>query len=147
MNEPKIDRLTDDQDIRCIQRFSNYKKALGQLSKFIEQESLNKLETLGLIHTFEYTHELAWNTLKDFLESRGTRDIYGSKDATRHAFRLTIIDEGDVWMNMIQSRNMTSHSYNEETVAEISADILKHYYPAFTELAKKLEALATAEQG
>jgi nucleotidyltransferase substrate binding protein (TIGR01987 family) len=138
--------MTDDRDIRWIQRFSNYKKALAQLSKFIEKGSLNELEAQGLIQAFEYTHELAWNTLKDFLECRGTRDIYGSKDATRHAFRLNIIADGEVWMNMIQSRNLTSHTYNEETVEAISTDVVSHYYPAFTTLAEKLEALATTEQ-
>ncbi len=131
---------------RWIQRFSNYKKALLQLSKFKQKEKLNELEAQGLIQAFEYTHELAWNTLKDFLESRGNKEIYGSKDASRKAYKLGLIQDGDIWMDMIQNRNLTSHTYNEETCDEISTAILDHYYAEFVELRSTLEKLSKAEQ-
>ncbi len=131
---------------RWIQRFSNYKKALHQLSKFKQKEKLNELEAQGLIQAFEYTHELAWNTLKDFLESRGNKEIYGSKDASRKAYKLGLIQNGDIWMDMIQNRNLTSHTYNEETCDEISTAILDHYYAEFVELRSTLEKLSKAEQ-
>jgi nucleotidyltransferase substrate binding protein (TIGR01987 family) len=76
----------DQHDIRWRQRFSNYQKALAQLARFTQQSQLNELEEQGLIQCFEYTHELAWKTLKDFLAERGNTDIFGSKDATRTAF-------------------------------------------------------------
>jgi nucleotidyltransferase substrate binding protein (TIGR01987 family) len=82
-------------DIRWQQRFSNYTKALEQLSDAVSlsrKRGLSKLEKQGLIQAFEYTHELAWKVLKDFLESRGKSDLYGSKDVTREAFRLGIIE-------------------------------------------------------
>ena len=78
-----------DKDVRRRQRFENFRKAFAQLSSaaaLTEQRDLTDLEQQGLIQTFECTHELAWNTLKDFLESRGTSNIFGSKDATREAF-------------------------------------------------------------
>jgi nucleotidyltransferase substrate binding protein (TIGR01987 family) len=62
-----------------------------------------------LIQAFEYTHEMAWNTLKDFLEERGAGNLYGSRDATREAFRAGLIENGDTWMDMIKSRNLISH--------------------------------------
>ena len=133
-------------NIRWVQRFSNYKKALQQLSKFIVKDELNELEAQGLIQAFEYTHELAWNTLKDFLEDRGNAEIYGSKDASRQAFKLNIIEDGQIWMDMIQSRNQTSHTYNEDTCAEISTAILTHYYPEFVQLQETLEVLRQKEQ-
>jgi nucleotidyltransferase substrate binding protein (TIGR01987 family) len=58
-----------------------------------------------VIQAFEFTHELAWNTLKDFLESCGEAGIYGSKDATRKSFAAGLIEDGETWMDMIQSRN------------------------------------------
>lgn len=135
-----------NQEIRWIQRFNNFSKALKQLTKFIEKKDLNELEEQGLIQSFEYTHELAWKTLKDFLEDRGNKEIFGSKDATREAFKLGLIQEGETWMDMIKSRNETTHTYNEETTKKIAGAILEHYYNAFLNLKEKLEVLKKKEQ-
>ncbi len=97
-------------DVRWQQRFSNYRRALAQLSRFMEVEELNDLEKQGLIQAFEYTHELAWKTLSDFLKQKGNAEIYGSKDAAREAFKLGLVEKGEVWMDMIKSRNLTSHT-------------------------------------
>jgi nucleotidyltransferase substrate binding protein (TIGR01987 family) len=129
------------QDIRWQQRFSNYKKALAQLTEFMELKSLNKFEAQGLIQAFEYTHELAWKTLSDFLKYQGNTTIFGSKDTTREAFNLSLIDNGETWMKMIEDRNLTSHTYNEETAKEIVTDIKHDFYPAFINLEKKLDGL------
>jgi nucleotidyltransferase substrate binding protein (TIGR01987 family) len=130
-----------EQDIRWQQRLSNYKKALAQLGKFMEKKELNELEEQGLIQAFEYTHELAWKTLSDFLKNQGNVEIYGSKDTTREAFAIGIIEDGEIWMEMIKSRNLTSHTYNKQTTDEIVNAIQKGYYQAFTSLEKKLDEL------
>ena len=130
-----------NKDIRWIQRFSNYQKALKQLTKFIEKNELNELEEQGLIQSFEYTHELAWNTLKDFIENKGSEKIYGSKDATRKAFQLNLIENGEAWMDMIESRNETTHTYNEEVSKKIANNIINRYYPEFIRLKTKLKGL------
>jgi nucleotidyltransferase substrate binding protein (TIGR01987 family) len=130
-----------DKDIRWQQRFSNYKRALAQLTKFMEKKELNDLEQQGLIQAFEYTHELAWNTLRDFLKNKGNLEIYGSKDATREAFSLGLISDGEVWMDMIKSRNLTSHTYNEKVTEAIIKSIIYKYYAAFGELEEKLTEL------
>ena len=104
----------ENKDIHWVQRFSNYQKALNQLKEAVdlmETRDLSNLEKQGMIQVFEYTHELAWKTLNDFLKSRGNTEIYGSKDATREAFQLGLIEDGELWMKMIQSRNLTSHVY------------------------------------
>ena len=129
------------KDIRWHQRFSNFRKAVEQITKFIEKGKLNELEEQGLIQAFEYTHELAWKTLKDFLEYKGNKTIYGSKDATREAFKLGIIEDGDTWMKMIESRNQTSHTYNEVIAKELVTDIQKSYFEQFIILEKKLSSL------
>jgi nucleotidyltransferase substrate binding protein (TIGR01987 family) len=133
------------QDIRWIQRFQNYQKALRQLNRAIqlaETRALTELEEQGLIQAFEYTHELAWKTLKDFLEDKGNSEIYGSKDATREAFSYGLISKADVWMSMIKSRNNTSHTYNEDVAGEISEEIKRNFIALFNELEEKLEQLS-----
>ncbi|MBI5694967.1 MAG: nucleotidyltransferase substrate binding protein [Nitrospirae bacterium] len=137
------------KDIRWIQRFNNFKKAFAQLTEAVElsrQRELSNLEMQGLIQSFEYTHELAWNTLKDFLEDRGTKDIYGSKDATRLAFRAGLIEDGDAWMKMIESRNKTTHTYDERTVLEIVDDVIKSYYNEMKALLATMNKLKEEEQ-
>ena len=138
--------MKNNKDVRWVQRFANYKKALKQLSKFIGKGKLNELEEQGLIQSFEYTHELAWNTLKDFLEGRGNEKIYGSKDATRKAFKLNLIKNGEVWMDMIQSRNETSHTYNDSISRKITKNIISRYYPEFVGLGIKFKELAKKEK-
>ncbi|MBT3234255.1 MAG: nucleotidyltransferase [Calditrichaeota bacterium] len=135
-------------DIRWIQRFNNFKKAFSQLNNAIElakQRKLSELEQQGLIQTFEYTHELAWKTLKDFLGTRGVTKLYGSKDTTREAFKTGLVKNGETWMEMILSRNLTSHTYDEETAAAIAGDILNIYFQEFTALKARLEDLALEE--
>lgn len=132
-------------DVRWKQRFSSYKKALAQLTKFIDKGELNELEEQGLIQAFEYTHELAWKLLKEFLSEQGTQDIYGSKDATRAAFSLGLIEDGEIWMNMIKDRNRTSHTYNKEIAQEIASNITENFFSLFIDLRTKMQALYDAE--
>lgn len=132
------------QDVRWLQRFNHYTKALAQLQEAValaQQRPLSKLEAQGLIQAFEFTHELAWKTLKDFLEERGVQDLYGSKDTTRAAFKAGLIENGEAWMNMIQSRNLTSHTYEEATAAEIVSVIRNVYAAEFEALRSKLAEL------
>lgn len=139
----------ENQDIRWIQRFNSYSKAFKQLRNAVElshSRPLSELEEQGLIQAFEYTHELAWKTLKDFLEDKGNSTLYGSKDVTRAAFKLGIIENGEVWMNMIKSRNQTSHTYNEENALDIVKDIVNLYYINFNLLYEKLDHLQKEEE-
>jgi nucleotidyltransferase substrate binding protein (TIGR01987 family) len=117
-------------DVRWRQRFHSFRKAFGQLtaaSQLAGQRSLPELERQGLIQAFEFTHELAWKTLKDFLESRGATDIYGSKDATREGFARGLVANGEEWMAMIKARNRSSHTYNEKTANEIVNAVLNSF--------------------
>lgn len=153
-----------DKDIRWQQRFSNFIKALRKLTQAIEfaeaelknkkidissedaNEVLGEIVKEGLIQRFEYTHELAWNVIKDFLEEVGNIKTYGSKDATQEAFKAGLITDGDTWMEMIKSRNKTSHTYNEETANEIYLKITNYYYAAFLAFRKTMEEKRSGDQ-
>ena len=124
-----------NEDIRWKQRFDNFQRALQTLTEAVTLANLrplSRLEQQGLIQGFEFTHELAWNVLKDFLENKGFVGLIGSKDATRTAFKNDLISDGEVWMDMIKARNLSSHTYNTEIAEAIVDDILKRFYPAFS---------------
>jgi nucleotidyltransferase substrate binding protein (TIGR01987 family) len=127
------------EDVRWIQRFSNYKKALDKLSKFMALGALNEFEEQGLIQCFEYNYELAWNMLKDFYEAQGESSIQGSRDAIRLAFSRGLIENGEIWMQMVKSRTLTSHTYNESTAKEVVEAIKLNYYSEFLQLRVILE--------
>lgn len=137
------------QDVRWIQRYKHFIQAFDQLDhavKLAGQRPLSELEEQGLIQAFEYTHELAWNTLKDFLENMGVQPLYGSKDTTREAFKRGLIEDGEVWMDMIRSRNMTSHTYNRKIAQTIAKTIREAYCAALRRLIEKLEPFTREEQ-
>jgi len=120
--------------VRWKLRYNNFIKALQTLRKaaeLSERRDLSELEIQGLIQGFEFTHELAWNVLKDYLEEQGFVSIIGSKNATREAFKNNLISDGDAWMDMIKARNLTSHTYNPGVAENIAKDILTRFYPAF----------------
>jgi len=102
---------------------------------------LNELEKQGLIQAFEYTFELAWNTLKDYFEVQGETNIHGSRDALRLAFKRGLLEDGETWMDMIKSRTLTSHTYNEDVAEKIAADIVNRYFSEFVTLQTKMESL------
>jgi nucleotidyltransferase substrate binding protein (TIGR01987 family) len=136
----------ENLDIRWIQRFDNFRKAFEQLGKFIKQKELNELEVQGLIQSFEYNYELSWNTIKDYFEHQGETDIFGSRDAFRLAFKRGLIENGDIWMDMIKSRALTSHTYNREAADQIVEKIRKEYYPEFGRLKEKFDGLVDTEK-
>ena len=121
-----------EADVRWIQRLDNYGRALGTLQRALEiaqQQPLSELEDLGLIHAFEFTHELSWLLIKDFLADQGVSGISGSRDAVREAVVRELLPEGSeaTWMAMIRSRNLTSHTYNPALAHDIASLIQLRY--------------------
>ena len=136
--------MPDDSDIRWRQRLQSFRKAFSRLSeavKLARERELSELEQQGLIQAFEFTHELAWNVLKDYLEAQGVQGVVGSKGATREAFKNGLITGGDVWMDMVKSRNQTSHTYNEATADEITEAILARYQAEFQKFQERFGKL------
>ncbi|MFC5284780.1 nucleotidyltransferase substrate binding protein [Pedobacter alpinus] len=151
-------------DLRWEQRFSNYKKALNQLNNNIDyikntypnlnfefeidDEMVSNVADIlkqGLIQSFEFTHELAWKVMQDFAKDQGNQEIRGSKDATRFAAKVNLITNAQDWMNMILSRNESSHTYNSETANEIFCNIMKLYYPLLIDFEIKIESIRDGE--
>jgi nucleotidyltransferase substrate binding protein (TIGR01987 family) len=122
------------KDIRFVQRFNNFLKAFHELEEAVElskKRDLSKLEKQGLIQAFEYTHELSWKVLKDFLQESGVQGIYGSKNAIRQAFKVDLINDGEIWMKMIEDRNQTVHTYNLEVSEQIYGRVVREYFSEF----------------
>lgn len=123
-----------EQDIRWVQRFRNFNKAFIKLENAVLsfiKNGLSELEIEGLIQRFEYTHELAWNVMKDFFEHEGNTTLMGSRSATREVFKKGIITDGENWMDIINSRNLTAYTYENEIANEIANKIANIYYKLF----------------
>ena len=124
-------------EIRWKQRFDNFKKALAQLNEAEElsqRRPLSPLENQGLVQAFEFTFELAWNTLRDFLTSKGVQGLIGSRDTARAAFKVQFITDDEGWTMMLNDRNRSSHTYNQATAEEIVAQIHGRYVSLFRQL-------------
>ena len=129
------------EDVRWIQRFNNYKKAVAALERSVvaaRERNLNEMEEQGLVQGFEFTFELSWKLLKDYLESKGFKDFHGSRDTYRLAFQEGLISNGEIWMEMIDSRNRSSHTYEESIAREIISLVIAKYFLKFQELLEKM---------
>jgi nucleotidyltransferase substrate binding protein (TIGR01987 family) len=129
------------EDVRWHQRLANYRRALVQLQQAValrRVRKLSELEQQGLIQAFEYTHELAWKVMKDYLRSLGMNDLLASRDSTRAAFAADLVSDGEAWMDMILSRNLSSHTYNLDTANHLVSKIAAMYAPLFGAFEQKM---------
>ncbi len=132
---------SENKDIRWEQRFSNFNKAFVQFERFLQKEKLNEMENQGLIKAFEYTFELAWKTLQDLLKERGYKNIHGPKPVIQQSFQDGYIADGKGWMKMLEGRNLTSHTYDEDSANKIIDEIRDAYYKLLRDLKNILETL------
>lgn len=141
--------MEDPKDMRWKQRFYNYQSALSRLEEAasIVSESISEplpreavqLLKEGLLQRFEFTQELAWKVIKDYLLYQGTEGIMGSRDAFRTALKLGLISD-ERWLNSITDRNITSHAYDESEAGIIYDNVIKVYIPLFKEFQQKMES-------
>lgn len=124
----------ENQDIRWKQRFQNFEKVLGHLANALEIEQPDLLQKAGIIQFFEMSYELAWNTLKDYLEEQGFTDVKSPRNALKKAFEIGLIEDGHTWMDLLLDRNLTSHTYDDEKATEVEELIHEKYFPVLTEL-------------
>ena len=116
----------ENKDVRWKQRFSNFETSIKLLEDSIQKINPSILEKSGIIQIYEFTFELAWKTLKDFLEERDITAKY-PRDVIKEAFNFELIDNGDVWIDMLEKRNLMSHTYNE-VIAEQALVLIKNQY-------------------
>lgn len=116
---------------RWEQRLESYHKALSRLAEIVNASklrALNDFERDGLVQRFEHTHELSWKLMKAYAEYQGYDGIGGSRYATRKAFEMNLIPDGQIWMDMIKSRNDISHNYDDEIATDVVDNILNVFY-------------------
>jgi len=131
----------NEQDIRWIQRFSNYKKTLEKLRDAIDEfdDEMTDLEKEGMVQRFEYSFELAWKTLQDLFYHKGYLDIKGPNPTLKQAFIDGYIEGEEKWRKMKNARELTSHTYDEETANSIVISIKSDYYPLLFQLKLRLD--------
>ena len=126
------------QNIRWVQRFENFEKASINLNETIEcikQNGINKIYTMALIQAYEIVFELAWKTMKDYLEFNGIITDT-PRETIKEAFSKNIISDGQIWIEMMEARNKTSHTYREEYAKSMCDDILNIYSKQINNLLK-----------
>ena len=138
-----------EEDIRWKQRLENFGKALERLNEaaqILEKEldygeKVNDLLKEGLIQRFEYTHELAWNVMKDYAEYQGSTEIRGSRDAIRWALQNGLAND-KAWMKSIEDRNLSTHDYDRLTAEAIYVKIVGTYLPLFNQFEQTMSIIS-----
>lgn len=120
-----------DNPIRWKQRFDNFERAYKHLVTLIEMgehRELSDIEKIALIQVFEFTFELAWKTLKDYLDQSGYNH-HSPKNVLRQAFKSEYITDGEVWMEALRIRNMTAHAYDQTVLEETIIFVFDSFFP------------------
>jgi nucleotidyltransferase substrate binding protein (TIGR01987 family) len=144
MMDSGIERV--DNDIRWKQRFANFENAYIVFRRALERheaEPCDEIIQMGLVQAFEFTYELAWNTIKNYLENEGFGEFQGSKQVIRAAFQAKLIDDAEQWMEAVKKRNLTSHTYNSLVLDEGIDFITKTFSPLVIKLYEDLKKLCT----
>jgi nucleotidyltransferase substrate binding protein (TIGR01987 family) len=119
----------ENKDIRWKQRFENFQKALNYLEEGMSIKNPDTIQKAGIIQFFEMSFELAWNTIKDYLEEQGYIDIKSPRAALKKGFEIGLIKDGHSWLKLLDDRNITSHAYDETRVNKLESLIAEKYYP------------------
>jgi nucleotidyltransferase substrate binding protein (TIGR01987 family) len=123
----------ENNDARWKQRFQNFEKAFLFFETTVDKKSYTPIEVGGLVQAFEFTFELGWKTIKDFLYEQGLSTSY-PRETIKEGFKTQIIEDGHTWLQMLEKRNELSHTYNEE-VAGKAVEIIKYrYYQAIEQV-------------
>ncbi len=126
--------MENPKAVRWQERFVNFEKAFKQLTDAVDRiDSLDDLAKEGLIQRFEYTLELAWKTLKDYLEAQEVIAKF-PKEVIKQAFQTELISDGELWLEMLKNRNLLSHTYNETYFTDSINKIIKSYYQEIKDL-------------
>ncbi len=126
-----------NSDIRWKQRFDNFDRAFVLLREALEHglPALSQLEKEGTIQRFEIAFELAWKTMKDYLEENGlVVNPATPRNIIKEAFAAKLLDDGQVWIDMMLHRNLLSHTYDIKVFEEVLQTVAERYLPAFDRL-------------
>ncbi len=115
------------KDIRWKQRFQNFERAFIFFQKSCKLEVYDELQGAGLVQSFEFTFELAWKTLKDYLQNQGL-EVQFPREVLKQAFAAQLIEDGALWIEMLDKRNELTHTYNQEQAKRAIHTIRNHYF-------------------
>lgn len=127
-----------NKEIRWKQRFTNLENAFQFLKAGLEKEALDPYQEAGIIQCFEFTFELSWKTLKDFLESMRTNVAF-AREVLKEAFASQIIKDGHLWLEMLEKRNILSHTYNRGQATDAVRLIKERYFPGLEQVYLELK--------
>lgn len=128
----------ENKDIRWKQRFQNFEHAVSNLAEAVQKENLSELEKAGVIKFYEFTFELAWKTVKDYLEEKDV-EVKFPRDTIKEGFLYEIIADGEIWLDMLQKRNLMSHTYSKETAELAYSLIVNKYFEELQDVYLKLK--------
>ena len=123
------------EETRWKQRLRNFEASLNLLEMALDIAEPDLVQRAGLIQFYEMAFELSWKTLKDFLEAKGFLELRGPRDVLKLAFNEGLIDDGHLWMKALEDRNLTSHTYDENTAQQIEV-LIRNYYANLLRLLK-----------
>jgi nucleotidyltransferase substrate binding protein (TIGR01987 family) len=129
----------DIQDVRWQQRFAHFRQAFVLLEQTLAIEHPSDAERAGLIQFFEMSFELAWKVLKDYLEAEGFT-VVSPRDSIKQAFQMGLLDDGRVWLEALQDRNLTMHIYEAKIAEAVEHKIINSYFPALLSLEREFSA-------
>lgn len=123
----------NSKEIRWKQRFINFEKAFLLLERTLQIKKPSEAERGGIIQFYEMSFELSWKLMKDFLEAQGHL-TKSPRDTIKLAFQVEMVTAGDIWMDALEDRNLTSHTYDEKTATLVINNIQHKYYPVLRDL-------------
>lgn len=121
------------------EKFLNYSKALARLNKALERDKSDDIVLDAVIQRFEFTYELSWKLIKDYLSYNGIADVRTPREAFKEAFAVGLLNEGDAWIDMLEDRNRTSHTYDEEEARAIYERVKSNYYRLLNNLKESID--------
>jgi len=126
-----------NNDIRWKQRFQNFENAYSAFVRMVDRHEKtpdDEAVQMALLQSFEFTFEMSWNVMKDYLENEGYNEVGNSKQAVRVAFQAGLIVRAEEWMDAIRMRNLSSHTYNQQILQETVAFIAQIFFPLVRDL-------------
>lgn len=131
----------EQNDIRWKQRLENFNNSMHNLQEAVKIDSPDMIQKAGTIQLFEISIELSWKLLKDYLESKGMSDLKFPRDIIKKAKETELISDGDSWLHALESRNLTSHTYDEETAERVVTEIKNNFFPILKDLQNKFSEI------
>lgn len=123
---------------RLLERLDHYTSALLRLKEVLEADTSNPFVYDAAIQRFEFTYELAWKLMKAYMEYEGIAEVNAPRSAFKQAYTAGLIDDGDIWIAMLEDRNLTAHVYDQQKAMEIYTRVKEKYYTRLADFARKI---------